>query len=224
MRLDDDHPTYYDILELTPGASPQEIRSAYLRLKSAYGKDSLALYSLVSSDDTDAMLKQIEEAYIVLSHPERRRGYDEAQGLLPSKQQQPMATITPIQRDISFSTPTPQRMAPVAPPMAAAPTLAPSANKGTEIELAISIESEWSGPFLKRVREARGVSLDLLCEHTRISRPYLMAIEDDDYAKLPASVYLRGFLIQIAKRLKIPQDPFVSAYLNRFKNNRPDKG
>jgi ABC-type dipeptide/oligopeptide/nickel transport system ATPase subunit len=67
---------YYEVLELKTDASPQEVREAYLRLKNAYGKDSVALYSLVSAQETENILKRVEEAYQVLSHVERRKDYD----------------------------------------------------------------------------------------------------------------------------------------------------
>ena len=48
MTLNDEAPTLYEVLDLTPDASAQEVREAYLRTKAAYGKDSVALYSLIS--------------------------------------------------------------------------------------------------------------------------------------------------------------------------------
>src|SRR5262245_46679928 len=77
-----EHPTYYDVLDLKPEASPQEIREAYLRIKSTYNKDSPALYTLISPAEREEMLRLIEEAYEVLSSTERRREYDRHHGLL----------------------------------------------------------------------------------------------------------------------------------------------
>ena len=64
--------SHYEILDLTPQASPQEIREAYLRTKSAYSKDSVALYSLVSAEEREEVLRKVELAYETLSHPEQR--------------------------------------------------------------------------------------------------------------------------------------------------------
>ena len=77
--------TYYDVLDLTPDASPQEVRDGYLRTKATYTKDSVALYTLIGSEEREEMLKQIEEAYVVLSNPEKRRDYDRYHGLLSSE-------------------------------------------------------------------------------------------------------------------------------------------
>src|SRR4051812_29971105 len=72
----------YDILELKPDASPQEVREAYLRTKSTYNKDSVALYTLVSADEREDMLAKVEEAYEILSSPDKRREYDRHHGIL----------------------------------------------------------------------------------------------------------------------------------------------
>src|SRR6185437_15120176 len=78
--------SYYEILEVAPDASPQEIRSAYLRVKNAYKKDSIALYSLINEEDTQTLLVQIEEAYSILSNPDRRREYDRRHGMIDESQ------------------------------------------------------------------------------------------------------------------------------------------
>ena len=72
------------------------------------------------------------------------------------------------------------------------------------------------------MREARRISLEDLSDYTRISRIYLQALEDDDYAKLPALVYVRGFLQQISRRLKLPVETVSNSYLARLKSARPD--
>jgi molecular chaperone DnaJ len=71
-----DAPTFYDILEVSPDATPHEIRDAYARLKTAYSKDSLATYSLIAPDEIEGVVRQVEEAFQILSHPEKRREYD----------------------------------------------------------------------------------------------------------------------------------------------------
>ena len=85
------------------------------------------------------------------------------------------------------------------------------------------LKSSWSGASIRRVREARRISLDDLCDYTRISKSYLAALEEEDYNRLPAVVYIRGFLQQVAKRLKVPIDPLIQKYIARMKNSRPDK-
>src|SRR3954447_17732418 len=83
-----DQISLYDILEIGPDATPQEIREAYLRSKAAYNKDSIALYTLITPDEREATLHQIEEAYDTLSNADRRKEYDRSHGLLSTEGQQ----------------------------------------------------------------------------------------------------------------------------------------
>ncbi|MBI3542710.1 MAG: DnaJ domain-containing protein, partial [Deltaproteobacteria bacterium] len=74
--------SYYQILDVRPDASQNEIRQAYFRAKSAYGKDSAALYSLFDEHETRLVIEAIEQAYLVLSNPEKRKEYDKVHGFL----------------------------------------------------------------------------------------------------------------------------------------------
>ncbi len=79
----DEEQNYYDLLEVRKDATPAEIRSAYMRSRASWKKDNVAFYSIFSDEDTERLLRRIEEAYQTLSHPERRRDYDRSQGLQP---------------------------------------------------------------------------------------------------------------------------------------------
>jgi hypothetical protein len=76
-------------------------------------------------------------------------------------------------------------------------------------------ETEWRGLTLRKIREVKRVPLEELAEYTKISRTYILAIEEENFAKLPAPVFLRGFVIQIAKYLKLPHEAVASAYMAR---------
>lgn len=74
-------------------------------------------------------------------------------------------------------------------------------------------DGEINGQVVRRVREARGVSLPDLAEITKISKRYLVAIEEQNLDDLPARVYLRGFLTQVARALKVDKDRLAEGYL-----------
>ncbi len=76
-----------------------------------------------------------------------------------------------------------------------------------------ALDGEVNGQVLKKLREARGLSLDELAELTKIRRPYLQAIEDQDLENLPARVYLRGFLTQIARALRVDKLRLAEGYV-----------
>lgn len=75
-----ERPDYYEMLDVPPTATRLELREAYLRLKSAYGFGSAAIYSLMSEDDAKVQLALVEEAHRILSDDVERRAYDLSMG------------------------------------------------------------------------------------------------------------------------------------------------
>jgi len=61
----------------------------------------------------------------------------------------------------------------------------------------------FTGAQLRRVREARGLTLQELSELTKVNLAHLENIEAERFAQLPPPVYLRGFLVLIARALKL---------------------
>jgi len=257
-----DDPNYYDILDLLPDASQKDIQDAYLRTKSAFNKDSVALYSLVSPDERQEVMSNIEQAYQILSNPERRREYDQCHGLLSLEGQVSTvapATETPNMSDsvvsidrvppmeeltsnddllvpptTDFSAPSPGLSSPkYAPTMAplTTPTPPPTGRgmtpntfaPGASLQEEIGREIEWRGELLKRIRESHQISIEEMSGITKISKTYLQAIENENFPRLPAAVYLRGFVTQIAKILKLPPEKVAPAYLARYYQARPDQ-
>jgi curved DNA-binding protein CbpA len=86
-----------------------------------------------------------------------------------------------------------------------------------EIEDAV----EFSGDFLRKIREYKNMDLDRLSDMTKVSRTFLQGIENEDFGKLPASVYVRGFVFQYAKSLKLKPDLVANSYLARMKKLKP---
>lgn len=68
--------SYYDILGLPLGAGPMEIRRAYRELSKRYHPDTTDL----PADRAVARFQALNEAYAVLSSPERRDLYDRQLG------------------------------------------------------------------------------------------------------------------------------------------------
>jgi hypothetical protein len=91
-------------------------------------------------------------------------------------------------------------------PMAAAPVAAVPPPEGTT----------WSGEVLRQIREARGITLQQISERTKVTRHHIENIEGDRYEQLPASVYLRGILLSIARELRLDGQKVARSYLERF--------
>jgi cytoskeletal protein RodZ len=74
-------------------------------------------------------------------------------------------------------------------------------------------DAEFNGELLRRVREARGQSLQQVADRTRITRSHLENVEADRYAALPPPVYLRGILMNLARELGLDPLRVSRSYL-----------
>tara|TARA_B110000116_G_scaffold170447_1_gene147348 strand:+ start:1706 stop:1984 length:279 start_codon:yes stop_codon:yes gene_type:complete len=76
--------------------------------------------------------------------------------------------------------------------------------------------TQCDGPTIQRLREARDVSLGQINLTTKISLSNLRFIEADDLDALPAPVYLRGYLRQIAEPLDVDAEWVIAGYMTRI--------
>lgn len=72
---------------------------------------------------------------------------------------------------------------------------------------------EINGDLLRQVRLARGLTLAQLADRTRISTKHLENVEGDRYDSLPAGVYLRGILMNLARELGLDGLRVSKSYL-----------
>jgi flagellar biosynthesis protein FlhG len=77
-----------------------------------------------------------------------------------------------------------------------------------------------TGAELRRLREARGVSLRHIASVTKIGMRYLEYLEEDRFQFLPAPVYLRGFLQEYARLVGIDPRRTADAYMSRLPAKR----
>jgi len=68
------------------------------------------------------------------------------------------------------------------------------------------------GERLKREREMREVSLEELTKATRISTRFLLALENEDWEKLPGGVFGHGFVRTIARYLGLDEESLLGEY------------
>lgn len=68
------------------------------------------------------------------------------------------------------------------------------------------------GRDLRAARSELGIELEAIAEETKISLYNLEAIEADEYSKLPAEVFTRGFYKQYANCLSLDPDEIVKRY------------
>ena len=73
-----------------------------------------------------------------------------------------------------------------------------------------------TGELLRQVREARSITLEQISDTTKIAIYYLRCIETETFEDLPAPVYVRGYLRQIAMILGLDANLVVDGYIERM--------
>jgi len=195
-----DEPTLYGVLGVTRSANDEEIRRAYKRQREVYGHESVATASLLTPPQLEAALARLDEAYDTLLDNVRRRAYDLSTFPEPEQQEALVARVTK-------------------PALAAEQLMLQS-----ELRREIGPDTEFSGTLLRKVRESQGVELGEIASKTKIARMHLGAIEEELYDELPAPVYVRGFLTELAKFLRLDPAQVQKTYLRRMREAQSASG
>jgi flagellar biosynthesis protein FlhG len=188
--------TYYELLEVAPTSTFEDIRRANRRIRENYGPESVVVGGLYSRERLEALHRRFDEAYGVLMDAGRRKEYD--QRLFPEGM--PSSSI--------LGESAPQVLGAGGPPRALPPM--PT----------LTSETEFSGAMLRQIREAKGIELREIAERSKVGMTYLQAIEDENWSKLPAVVYTRGFLVEYAKAAGLDPNRVADSFLDRLRKHR----
>jgi curved DNA-binding protein CbpA len=232
--MDNERKNYYEVLEIEANATPNQIENAYIRARNAYTGDSVALYSLMTKEECDTILSQIEEAYSVIGFPEKRREYDRLRGFNQSGHSAPsnrtndtIHTINAIDNrpkdTIQYEDFGSNLIEAKVSKLTAQKKFGLDYEENAEMDRKISDCIEFTGPFLKQIREYKNVTVERLAEMTRISKTHITAMENEDIPKLPADVYVRGYVYQVAKVLKLNPEQVASSFMVYFKKLKTQK-
>jgi curved DNA-binding protein CbpA len=137
---------------------------------------------------------------------------------VPSSPEEPAApgpeaaAVNPIGRPDAVPSPPEEPAAPG--PDAAAAQPSPLAHQIRAKPKEFSPDAEFNGELLREVRESRGLTLQQVGERTRISVRHLENVEADRYEGLPAAVYLRGIVMNLARELKLDPIRVARSYLS----------
>ncbi|HMB00366.1 MAG TPA: RodZ domain-containing protein [Spirochaetota bacterium] len=75
---------------------------------------------------------------------------------------------------------------------------------------------EKTGDIIRKQREAKNISIEYIFEKTKISKKFIKAIEESNYAIFPGDIYLYGFIVNICELIDL--DP--KEILKKFEEER----
>jgi len=204
--------SYYEILEIAEDATLQEVERAYLNAKETYSPNSSALYSMFSKEEALELHRLIEEAYNTLSNTSLRKAYDSENLNLSFDAGDDFYEIpaqTPLKRDVKKDSVKMSRGC-----------ITGEFKPDPSIEGKIEKLDDCSGSFLQKIRTYKNIPLDDLSKFSKISKTNILAVENEDFDSLPAKVFVRGFVSQIAKLLGLDHVTFTKEYMANFDDKR----
>jgi curved DNA-binding protein CbpA len=197
---------HYEILEISPTASQNEIREAYERAKRTYHRDSIGIYSLLDETEIEEMTRLIEAAYQAIGHEKGRREYDQIL-VCPEREEIKeggSSSYGPLSQSATFSPPGEIRNV--------------DPDRREKVEEMISRSGfEYTGSVLKEIREILGLDIREISMKTKVGRTNLEFLEAENFAHLPALVYIKGFIGEYAKCLGLDALRVIEDYVDRYR-------
>lgn len=199
---------HYEVLELARGARVEEIERAYRMAAATWAQGSLALYSLFDDREASLVRERITDAYQTLSDEEARRAYDlqtfgeflDPEHASPSAAKEEEAR-EPEEEDFDDL----------------------EAALDSALEDGVDQSETYDGPQLRRLRMQRGIEIPDIADTTKVSSRYLVSIEEEDFAALPAPVYVRGFVTAYASAVGLDPQKVAASYMPRLDAARQGK-
>ncbi|MDP2853161.1 MAG: helix-turn-helix domain-containing protein [Smithellaceae bacterium] len=202
---------YYEMLDIKPDAVPFEIRHAYNAALQVYQPGSLASYSFFSGDERRDILSLIEKAYATLINDQARKDYNEeliSRGELNAEKVASPAVKKPVSIfNISHSP---------------AVRIVITNNEALKRKINqsqligdILAQNALCGADLKKIRSELGVEIEQIAQETKIRHDHLRSMEEDHIARLPAAVFLKGFVRSYLKCLCLePVEELSTRYMD----------
>jgi len=204
---------HYALLELSPGASPLEIRRAYKNAFDLYKDESIVSYAFFSPEERKAIMSDLEDAFLTLINPESRAEYDSKliekgeleEGMHYSHKAKEPISIYDIRKTHSDMIGPRKR-----------PEELKNLLSQNPIIQEIMSQDTLTGADLRTIRKEIGISLEKIAEETNIRITMLRAIEEDDFDNFPPMVYLKGFLKSYARYLQVDEATIINGYIKRL--------
>lgn len=191
---------YYELLNITTDCDQEKMEQAYKKAVQTYSPENGASQIVFSKEETELILQMIDEAYAVLSNEDLKKLYDRLSesGVATPEQLSLQALTYVYNAELDLRKKFEK----------------PSYTPNESIETKFKNITDWSGAVLKEYREYKNMSLEYLNYRTKINTWYLKAIEEMDLSHLPAPVFIRGYVIQLAKELGLNEKAVTDSYMS----------
>lgn len=204
---------YYKLLGISPRASFEEVRYAYDQAMSIYSTDSFATYSLLTPQERERILSRLVDAYKTLTNSHLRREYNHT--LIEKGELSPEEIGFPTLEDSSLVQGKLREVSVES--LTQEGEMAENESQASDANLNLfDVQTAVTGKSIKMMRTAREISLDEIYRKTNIPKKTLEDIEEEHFERLPALVYLKGFLRTYAKILNVNQSQMVDGYVKRY--------
>jgi cytoskeletal protein RodZ len=226
------------MLGIARRASQEDIRKAFDLCKHTYRDDSLATYSLFSADESKEIFSLMAQAYEILNDPSSRLEYDnylsqkEGRSRKDNEGARMVASMIGVGKESKTGTRAHLRKAEAADSLTSTKTKKTAPRRAKSVEMDEGSESDdrvknmlesvdtITGAVLKKIRTMLGVSLEDLSERTKIRKTYLQYLEDEEYEFLPAPVYIKGFVTNVATCLGLPTKRAADEYMEAYRSQQ----
>ncbi|MCP4602024.1 MAG: P-loop NTPase [Proteobacteria bacterium] len=188
-----DDQNLYELLEIYPGASEEEVRRGLKQVRDYFGADGLAVRGACTEKEREDYQWRAEAAHETLIDRSKRREYDREafpDGFPSHKERFPDG-----RRSITDRVRSPHDSLP-------------------KVEL--RDDQMVNGAFLGEIRRQRGIELEDISNRAKISIAYLKAVEEERFDDLPETVYVRGFVTEYARYLKINPTRAVADFMATY--------
>ncbi len=226
-----EYENYYQVLNVPTDATTEQIRQAYKKASEKIQADASEAHSLFANEENDQILRDTTKAYMTLVDPTTRSQYDQKlkqQQDSPSPESNNQSNEDPSHAGASKSN---------------GDHLGSHLTQRSDIRNRISQKNKisrqkvneflasvetYNGKTLREIRKMKSIELEEIAQETCIRQMYLIAIENDDYLKLPsATVYVKSFVNNYARCLDLPIEKVTQDYIHNFeqkRQNKPAKG
>jgi len=198
--------TYYEILGVAPHVSSGQIQAAYRFTRSLYSGEATPTYGLLSAEERAQMLALVEEAYAALSNPNVRRDYDTHLAAQGVRTNPPLEPVQPSSSSDTVSA----RAAPTR------PAVGLDRLQGEGPPETMRVPELVNGAVLRALRESRHLTIEQIAALSKVGSRFLKALEEDQHQTLPGRVFARGFLIEYARAIHVPEAEIVDRYLRHW--------